>query len=122
MLAARDFIVYLGRHDLRDRKEEGSQEMDVCLFLQLHNLLPIHYYFLCYGLFNYSKLLYLSVIFKYTSKIPYSNTLRTSEIPNHGQFQPYKYLEVYPLFKIFFMILYKQTSTIYINIKIEVHN
>lgn len=31
-LAARDFIVYLGRHDLTNRKEEGSQEKDVSWF------------------------------------------------------------------------------------------
>lgn len=59
MLAPRDFIVYLGRHDLRNRKEEGSQEFDVRLLLQLHTLLPIHYYFL-----------HLSVILKYANIIP----------------------------------------------------
>lgn len=66
MLAPRDFIVYLGRHDLRNRKEEGSQEIDVCLLPQLYILLTIHYYFLHYILFNCHKLRLLSVVFKYT--------------------------------------------------------
>jgi hypothetical protein len=67
VLAARDFIVYLGRHNLRNRKEEGSQEIDVCLLPKLHILLPIHYYFLHYILFHCYELRLLSVILKYTS-------------------------------------------------------
>jgi len=41
-MAAKDFSVYLGRYDLRDRKEQNTQQIDVCLFSELQSLLLIN--------------------------------------------------------------------------------
>jgi len=36
-----DFTVYLGRYDLRNHREQNTQQIDVCWFLQLQSLLSI---------------------------------------------------------------------------------
>jgi len=42
MRPAKDISVYLGRYDLRNRKEQNAQQIDVCWFLQLQSLLSIN--------------------------------------------------------------------------------
>jgi len=41
MKPAKDFSVYLGRYDLKNHREQNTQQIDVCWFLQLQSLLSI---------------------------------------------------------------------------------
>jgi len=41
-MPAKDFSVYLGGYNLKNRGEQNTQQIDVCWFLQMQNLLLIN--------------------------------------------------------------------------------